>query len=265
MLAIRARALRENLPSSAGMTRPAHFKFPPGVTEKVGSYVYVLLDPRGPRPIPFYVGKGRGDRAFAHARAALRSPTKSDKLDRIREIRRDGHDVQLLFVRHRLDGATALAVEAAVIDLLEHFGSEPLTNVVSGHTHTCGVCSAEQMIERYAAKPLKLTKPALLLRISRRWLRGMPDEDVYAAARSAWRVSISKARRAKHILAVAGGIVRGVYIDAEWKRCESGKPQDKGRWEFDAKPAPASLDWIGLSVRDELPDGSQNPVRYVNS
>jgi hypothetical protein len=241
------------------------FTFPPGVTEKVGSYVYVLLDPRGNRGIPFYVGKGRGDRAFAHARAALKSPAKTDKLDRIRAIRRAGHDVRLLFVRHQLDGATALAVEAAVIDLLEHFGSEPLTNAVSGHTHACGLCSADEMVERYAAKPLVLTEPALLLRISRRWSRGMPEADVYAAARSAWRVSIRRARSAKYVLAVAGGIVRGVYIDATWKPCKRDTKKERGRWEFDAEAAPAQLGWIGRSVVAVLPDFGQNPVRYVNT
>lgn len=238
--------------------------FPPGVTEKVGHYVYVLLDPRTSPSIPFYVGKGCGERAFAHARDALKHSVSTDKLDRIRAIHGAGLDVQLLFVRHQLDEATALAIEAAVIDLLGHFRSEVLTNAVSGHSHACGLCSAEDMIERYAAKPLTLTESALLLRISRRWSRGMADEDVYAAARSAWRVSISRARRAKHILAVANGIVRGVYVNAEWRRCESGKPQDEGRWEFDAEPAPASLEWIGGSVRDELPDFGQNPVRYLN-
>lgn len=40
--------------------------FPAGVAEKLKTYVYRLIDPRNGET--FYVGKGRGDRVFAHVR-----------------------------------------------------------------------------------------------------------------------------------------------------------------------------------------------------
>ena len=40
--------------------------FPPGVAEQLKWYVYRLIDPRNGET--FYVGKGRGNRIFAHAR-----------------------------------------------------------------------------------------------------------------------------------------------------------------------------------------------------
>ena len=50
--------------------------------EKLGYYVYTLTDPFD--GFVFYVGKGQGNRVFAHVNDALETETSSDKLDRIR-------------------------------------------------------------------------------------------------------------------------------------------------------------------------------------
>ena len=41
--------------------------FSAGVDEKIGNYVYRLIDPRNGET--FYVGKGKGNRIFSHANA----------------------------------------------------------------------------------------------------------------------------------------------------------------------------------------------------
>ena len=58
--------------------------FPPEVVEKLRSYVYRLIDPRNGET--FYVGKGKGNRIFAHIRGELHDADLSDKLKRIRDI-----------------------------------------------------------------------------------------------------------------------------------------------------------------------------------
>jgi hypothetical protein len=58
--------------------------FPHEVREKIGYYIYSLCRPGAKKP--FYIGKGTGDRVFAHASAAIRSKSSSDKLKTIREI-----------------------------------------------------------------------------------------------------------------------------------------------------------------------------------
>ena len=45
-------------------------EFPPSVQKKPRYYVYVYLDPRDSEV--FYVGKGTGNRAFAHLLESLR-------------------------------------------------------------------------------------------------------------------------------------------------------------------------------------------------
>jgi hypothetical protein len=50
--------------------------FAPGVAEKIGYDVYLLVDPRD--DVVFYVGKGAGNRCFAHVEEARK--TEQDTL-----------------------------------------------------------------------------------------------------------------------------------------------------------------------------------------
>ena len=43
-----------------------HLQFSDAVSQKLGNYVYRLIDPRNGEA--FYVGKGKGNRVFAHVR-----------------------------------------------------------------------------------------------------------------------------------------------------------------------------------------------------
>ena len=73
--------------------RMAANAFIPGVVEKIGFYVYLLVDPRN--RVVFYVGKGTGNRCFAHLDEARKSQTDTvgdyAKLARIREIESGEH------------------------------------------------------------------------------------------------------------------------------------------------------------------------------
>ena len=66
----------------------------------LGYYVYALVDPRDNRV--FYVGKGRGDRVFQHARGTLTEKSQSLELDTIRSILDEGKLVHCYILRHNL-------------------------------------------------------------------------------------------------------------------------------------------------------------------
>jgi hypothetical protein len=105
------------------------------VAEALGSYVYVYLDPWDGKP--FYIGKGRGERLFAH----LDDHSESEKVARIDELRALGLEPRIDLLRYGMTDTEAALVEAAAIDLL---GKANLTNIASGYDgRTFGRISSE--------------------------------------------------------------------------------------------------------------------------
>lgn len=102
-------------------------EFPRSVMERIGTYVYALKDPRSGEI--FYVGKGTGNRVFAHAAAASPGLTETEKISRIRAIHAAGLDVRYEILRHGMTHDQAFEVESALIDFI---ALEGLANIVAG-------------------------------------------------------------------------------------------------------------------------------------
>ncbi len=94
--------------------------------------------------------------------------------------------------------------------------------------------------------------------------------------RYSWVISSDRANDADYVLAVAGGLIMGVFeIEGEWMRAtEQNFPEipqrygnwkrQKGRWGFRARQAPPEIEERYLHKR--VPDGLRNhggPIRYV--
>ena len=112
--------------------------FSPEVREELGYYVYRLVDPRNGQT--FYVGKGKNDRVFAHAKCALENHNDVDydpevddernlKYKTIREIKDAGLDVIYIIQKYGLSNREALVIESALIDA---YSIEQLTNKIKG-------------------------------------------------------------------------------------------------------------------------------------
>ena len=249
-------------------------EFPQATIEALEFYVYRLEDPAD--GATFYVGKGQSNRAFDHARAAIKTPVKNDKLDRIRAILAGGDEPNIVIHRHGMTEETALHVEAALIDA---FRLGELTNLMGGHFVDMGPATPEEIVERYAAEPAVIDEPTMLIRIEREWRRDLTPDQLYERTRRYWVAApLSRRPPPKYAMAVARGIIRQVYEIDEWvtydkapieelkKLRDHTKPWPKGkkRVAFEGQVA-AKLDrYVGMSVRHILPKGSQNPIRYVN-
>ena len=137
--------------------------FPTEVADKLKTYVYRLIDPRNGETI--YVGKGQGDRVFAHIRDEqnLDGDDLDNKLTRIREIRLAGFEVAHVIHRHGMDDKTALVVEAALIDAYPG-----LTNTVGGTgSNDYGVMHAREIVRHYRSEPAIFEHKALMINVNR--------------------------------------------------------------------------------------------------
>jgi uncharacterized protein len=244
------------------MSERSYDQFPSEVIAKLKTYVYRLIDPRTGET--FYVGKGKGNRVFAHIRAeqGLDGDDLENKLRRIREIHLAGFEVAHVIHRHGMDDATAFEVEAALMDAYSG-----LTNIAGGNASgDFGAMHAKEIIRRYSAPPAVFAHRALLINVSRSAL----DTSLYEATRFAWKISATRARQAEVILPVIQGIVVGAFVAEKWLPATTanfpGRPDLEDRMGFVGREAPPEI--TGLYLHRRVPDdyrkrGAANPIRYT--
>ncbi len=234
-------------------------KFPKSVIEKLGYYVYLLIDPRTDKV--FYVGKGTGNRIFAHVNDALSSPLETDKLDTIRSIHSEGKQVIHKIVRHGLTEHEAFEVEASLIDFIN---TQELTNIMSGHhSGERGLMNISEIIAQYDAPHIIITEPVILVTVNRLFERNMNEDEIFEITRGDWVVG-ERRNKAKYVFCVAYSIVRQVYEVQEWSKSKARSPESKtqDRWRFTGVVAKDLQHYVGGCVEKYI--GAQNPVRYVN-
>ncbi|MBS6346140.1 MAG: GIY-YIG nuclease family protein [Alloscardovia omnicolens] len=153
------------------------------VADELGHYVYALIDPR--TSIPFYVGKGRGERFASHGYEAYYYSEQDDnnntgaKVTKINEIRKAGLEPEIWIIRHGMKSDTEYtAVEAACIDLFQTFPVLPttedanrfpnqhieqLTNARKEASRGHGIMRLSDLVEEMTAPVLDTTRPLLTI------------------------------------------------------------------------------------------------------
>ena len=233
-------------------------KFSKEVTNRLGFYVYRLIDPRSGNT--FYVGKGKGNRVFDHIKGDVNQSDEGmpDKLATIRDIRNAGLEVTHVIHRHGLDEKTAMEVESALMDAYPG-----LTNIASGHgSSERGAMHATEIIEKFEAEEAVFQHSGVIVIVS----NSTDERSVYSAARYAWKLSPSKVREVDYVFAVRHGVIVGVFRAEQWLLSDDEAFADfeqiEGRIGFVGRPAPEDV--RKMYLRKRVPGQIAYTTKYVS-
>jgi hypothetical protein len=228
-------------------------KFSREIHENIGWYVYRLIDPTNAET--FYVGKGKKNRVFQHAKLRLRADVDEDlKLERISKIHSLGLSPIYIIHRHGIPSEeAAFEVEAALID------SYPgLSNGVVGHgSGARGCMSAQQIKELYESPEADYQQRRIMMILINR--SATDGRLLIDAASGNWKLKPDRASKAELVLAVIDGVIREVF-------CIGGPVVPVGdRWRLLLKPADdvARTEFSNKRIPAEFrKPGAANPIKY---
>lgn len=239
--------------------------FTPEVIEQLQYYVYRLIDPRTGQT--FYVGKGKGNRVYAHINDALKNfdgqsyensdeDEVSEKIKQIREIKAAGLEVIHVIQRYGLTEKEAFEVEAALIDCYPG-----LTNIQGGYSSDRGANSAEVLQRVLSCEEFEDQQELkyCIIKINDNVLNERGS--IYETVRKHWKVNLTRVQKIPYVLACHNGIIAEIYETKKWYRSEE-MPE---RSEFIGKVA--SEDIRQLFINKRLPNkyckkGMASPVLY---
>ncbi len=235
--------------------------------EKLNYYVYRLIDPRNGQT--FYVGKGKGNRVFAHVQSAIgyyegaenSEDADPNKIKIIRDIIDAGLEVIHVIQRWNLSEEEAFQVEAALIDVYQG-----LSNLQSGHYSEYGVTNAEALERELSL--ITYDEPTdfkyIIIKV-KKWrldelLADYPKDNRYQATRFAWRIRPRDVKEYPYAFSVTEGVVKEVYKINEWYYVE-----ERERYAFNGELAPETIRnrFVGKRIPEYyMKKGMASPVLF---
>lgn len=240
-------------------------KFPKIVSTELKYYVYIYSNPITDEI--FYVGKGKGDRVFSH----LSEESESEKVKYLSDLKLNNLKPKIEILIHGIeDEATALRVEAAIIDLI---GINKLTNLQSGwRSASFGRMTLKQIISTYSKQEVEVIEPSIFIRINQKFRYSMTEIELYDFTRGQWKINTERANKAKYAFAIYEGIIQEVYTVLFW--LEAGKTLNtrndtdaaNDRFEFIGNIAEPEIrnQYKYKSVEHYFRKGNANPIMYIN-
>ena len=182
-------------------------KFPSNIHKELKNYIYALYDPTNSSDLPFYVGRGVGDRVFSHL-----SESHNDEVNNtIKEIENKGLKPTLKILIHGLTAQEAKSAETAAIAML---GKDNLANKVKGSGSSLTKVSPQELIDHYNAKEVYV-KHRVIMIIRNPWNPDLSEQRHYDKTRSAWKLGPKK-DLAEYAFLVNQSVVKRVYTIAAW-------------------------------------------------
>lgn len=267
-------------------------EFSPSTIAAIKYYVYVLTDETGRA---FYVGKGIGNRVFAHVNEvrellARGAPLPSDdadapeeapssnigllgpKREQIAKLLGQGKVPGMYIVREGLTPDAALLVESVLIDVMDWQYGGSLTNAVSGLGASAFGLKSVGELEATKGLPFDLASlpevgdatEVLAINVNKRFGEVEAGKaSLLEISKGWWKLRVGRADKCPYAVIHARGIVRGVFRVKHWQPADA-----KDRYEFvpvSAEPL-AGAQFSNRNVGPMFGDAtgnSQNPIRYV--
>lgn len=237
-------------------------------------YVYLLVHPE--TKIPFYVGKGAGNRVFDHLNEAKEGKKGTDKLDQIQDVLKKNKTVEHVIVRHGLNEKTAYQIEASLIDtfrFIPAFNMFASGNVQGGmNSIENGLMSTEEIKRKYNATPLNsIPKDTIIININSSYRRASGVDKLYTATKERWRMDKSRLVGIKYVLSEYKGLIVEVFEVEKWypiKRQYNPGSKKAGKtytgYGFDGHVAPNLVrnKFLNKSVAHKKKRGASNPITY---
>lgn len=249
-------------------------RFDEKTISELGVYVYMLLDPEGYVPVPFYVGKGSGNRIFDHLNCALKDEDEVNaKYETIRSILLKGQRVKHCVVRHGLTEEDALEIEASLIDALNFIGHNLSNRVFGHHSNKKGLMTTDEISRLYSAEPLtSIDSDCVIININKKYKRGFDYQAIYNATKEIWTIDKRKVNSIKYVLSEYRGLIVEVFeVVKPWYEKERGynknakkQNQTKIGYGFNGVMAPAEIrdKYINKSINHVKKRGAASVIRY---
>lgn len=230
-------------------------------------YVYGLLDPSTLQV--FYVGKGCGNRVFAHAKNAWKDydndmkGTEDDdslKISTIKDIIEQGKQVIAMIYRWGLTESEAFAVEATLIDYIPG-----LTNIQSGHDADHGMILAEDLQNTLIVPEYEEPEENYVIIKTKQKYKNARGS-IYEATRKYWKMKLEKAQEYHYVVSAVQGIVKEVYEVTKWYRSEDEGETDRIEFVGERTCNPNMRKLIGKRLPAQYTKkGLANPFLYINN
>lgn len=236
-------------------------------TTRLGYYVYALINPINDKP--FYIGKGKDNRVFAHKEEVLTYKDKTInnlKADEIVSILKSGLDIKHIIIRHALKESESFLLESTLIDFINFF-DEKLTNIVSGHNSDFyGIKTTDEIIRQYNAPKLdKLVHDVIIININKKYATSKgSNASIYEATKQSWVIGESRRKKGLIALSEFQGIIIGVFKILEWYPVETANNKKNNRWGFNAIEATDDIKelYYNKSIAHVKKPGAANPIRF---
>lgn len=247
--------------------------FDPKTIQELNYYVYLLLDPE--TDLPFYVGKGKGNRVFNHIEESKDGKFGTEKLDIIKSFLDQGKEIKHVIVRHGMNEKTAFHVEASLLDtfkFIPKFEAFNRGNIQGGvNSIENGLMSVSEIKRKYNATPLDIIpENFVIININGSYKHASGKEKIYNATKQTWRMSDPRNGKLEYVLSEYKGLIVEVFEVENWYQSErpykSGNKKGKTYmgYGFNGKVASQNIrsKYINKSIAHKKKRGASNPITY---